>query len=57
MTLGNHLCSLTQPAITGQRPLELTGIEYDWTKDEISSTESVEYNTVFGRNVTNIDNI
>ena len=38
----HFLCSLTQPEITRQRDLELTDIEYDQIKDEISMMERVE---------------
>ena len=41
----NFLCSITQPNISRQGPFELTDIEYDIIKDEISRMELVEYNT------------
>ena len=37
LLLGNYLHYLTQPESTRQKPIELTGIEYDQIKDEFSS--------------------
>ena len=53
----NFLHYLTQPEITRERPFELTDIECDRIKDEIESTESVEYHTALGINVRNVDDI
>ena len=54
---GNFLRYLTQPKITRQRPFELTYIDYDRIKNEISGVEYVEYNNSVGRNITNVDYI
>ena len=54
---GNFLPSLTQRKITRQRPFELTDIEYDQIKEEISRIECVEYNTSIRRTFMNFDDI
>ena len=54
---GIVLSSLTQPKITGQRPFELTYIEYDLINNEILIMKCVEYSTGVGRNVMNVDDI
>ena len=48
---------LTQPKVTRQGNFKLADIEYDIIKDKIASMECVEYNTFFGRNVMNVDDI
>ena len=57
LTQGNLLHSLTQPGITRQRPFKLTEIKYYPIKYEIARMERVDYNTYFGRNVMNVDDI
>ena len=50
-------CYLTQPKITKQTPFGVTDTEYDLIKDEITRMECVEYNTSFGINMMNVDDI
>ena len=57
LTLWNFPCSLTQPKITTRIPFGHTEIEYDIIKDYNKRMECVEYNTYFGRNVLNVDDI
>ena len=54
---GNFLRSLTQPEITRQRPFELTNIEYDQIKDEISRVWHVDCNPEIRINVMTFDDI
>ena len=53
----NLLLSLTQPKITRQIKFELTNIDYNIIKDEISRIERVEYNTAVVSNFMNVYDI
>ena len=53
----NFISSWTQPKIIGQRPFELTYIEYDLINNEILMIKCVEYSTGVEINVMNVDEI
>ena len=57
LTQGNFLHCFTKPETTRQGFFELTDIEYDRIKYEISRMYYVEYNITTRRNVMNVDYI
>ena len=57
LPLVNFLRYLTQPKITIQILFKITYIEHDMIKYEVAIMEHVEYNTDFGGNFMNVDDI